>query len=161
MSVNRAKPHVLILPEDDANRQLANGFQLQLDWNRQRQMQVLNPVGGWVKVLEEFQSVHVVEMGRNPHRSIVLLIDFDNDERRLDKAKAAVPSHLSERVFILGTWSQPEALRAEAGSYESIGAKMAEDCREETNTIWGHKLLRHNAAEIDRLRDHARPFLFG
>lgn len=28
MSVNKERPHVLILPEDDANRQLANGFQL-------------------------------------------------------------------------------------------------------------------------------------
>ena len=26
MSVNRYRPHIMILPEDDANRQLANGF---------------------------------------------------------------------------------------------------------------------------------------
>ncbi len=26
MSVNKYKPHVLILPEDDADRQIANGF---------------------------------------------------------------------------------------------------------------------------------------
>ena len=26
MSVNKYKPHVLLIPEDDANRQLANGF---------------------------------------------------------------------------------------------------------------------------------------
>ena len=28
MSVNKYLPHVLVLPEDDANRQLANGFLL-------------------------------------------------------------------------------------------------------------------------------------
>jgi hypothetical protein len=28
MSVNKYHPHVLVLPEDDANRQLANGFLL-------------------------------------------------------------------------------------------------------------------------------------
>ena len=28
MSVNKYQPHVLVLPEDDANRQLANGFLL-------------------------------------------------------------------------------------------------------------------------------------
>jgi hypothetical protein len=26
MSVNKYLPHVLVLPEDDANRQMANGF---------------------------------------------------------------------------------------------------------------------------------------
>jgi hypothetical protein len=26
MSANKYKPHVVVLPEDDANRQLANGF---------------------------------------------------------------------------------------------------------------------------------------
>jgi len=31
MSVNGHLPHVLVLPEDDANRQLANGFVLDLD----------------------------------------------------------------------------------------------------------------------------------
>jgi hypothetical protein len=29
--VNRYLPHVLVLPEDDANRQIANGFVLDLD----------------------------------------------------------------------------------------------------------------------------------
>lgn len=29
MSVNRARPHVLVLPEDDANRQIAVGFELE------------------------------------------------------------------------------------------------------------------------------------
>src|SRR5208282_3630673 len=153
MSANRHQPHVFVLPEDDANRQLANGFHLQVDWNRQRQMQVLNPAGGWMKVLALFQSTHVVEMQKYPHRFMVLLIDLDEKQGQLDKAKAVVPEHLTERVFVLGTWSQPEALKqANLGSYESIGAKMAQDCREGTTTIWGHELLRHNASELDRLR---------
>jgi hypothetical protein len=37
---------------------------------------------------------------------------------------------------------------------------MAQDCRDETGTIWGHELLRHNAGELARLRDHVRPILF-
>ncbi len=41
MSVNRHLPHVFVLPEDGANRQLAKGFHLEVDWTRQRQMQVL------------------------------------------------------------------------------------------------------------------------
>lgn len=37
---------------------------------------------------------------------------------------------------------------------------MAEDCREGTNTMWDHELLRHNAGELERLRKRVRPILF-
>ena len=85
MSVNRELPHVLVLPEDDANRQIAIGFQLALDWSVQRRIQVLNPAGGWYRVLDSFESDHVVAMDRNRHRLVVLLIDFDSNIARLEK----------------------------------------------------------------------------
>jgi hypothetical protein len=92
---------------------------------------------------------------------MVLLIDFDGDRERLTKAKAEIPEHLIDRVFILGTVTKPEALKqANLGSYEEIGSAMAKDCREETESIWGHELLQHNASELDRLREHVRPILF-
>ena len=69
MSVNKYQPHVLVLPEDDANRQLANGFHLQVAWTRQRQMQVLPVAGGWNEVLNLFKSEHVLEMDRCPKLS--------------------------------------------------------------------------------------------
>jgi len=65
-----------------------------------------------------------------------------------------------DRVFILGAWTEPEDLKADLGSYETIGLAMAKDCREETNRIWRHDLLRHNTSEIDRLRRLVRPILF-
>ena len=67
---------------------------------------------------------------------------------------------LSDRVFILGTLTEPEALKGALGSYEKIGRDLATDCREETDKTWGHKLLRHNTGELDRLRPHARLILF-
>jgi len=160
--VNREQPHVVVLPEDDANRQLANGFHLQVDWNRQRWLRVLPVAGGWIDVLNLFSSEHASQMGRWPHRFMVLLIDFDNDfEARLEQAKARIPEHLTERVFVLGALSEPEALRtAGLGSYEDIGLAMARDCREETDSTWGHALLQHNAGELDRLRQHVRSLLF-
>ena len=161
MSVNKAKPHVLVLPEDDANRQLAIGFYQQVDWPRQRQLQVLPPIGGWTKVLEVFQSNHVVEMQKDPGRSMVLLIDLDGRIERLEAARARIPEHLVDRVFILGALTTPEGLRqAKLGSYEEIGSAMAKDCRDETESIWGHELLRHNANELGRVREHVRPILF-
>lgn len=39
MSTNKFQPHVLIFPEDDANRQIANGFLLLVPPDRQRRAQ--------------------------------------------------------------------------------------------------------------------------
>jgi hypothetical protein len=159
MSVNKYLPHVLVLPEDDANRQLANGFLLD-QYLSTWKIQVLEEVGGWVQVLERFLSDHVVAMDRYPGRFMVLLIDFDGRQERLQDAREKIPERLTDRVFILGALSEPEALKANLGSYETIGLAMARDCREETTTTWGHVLLRHNANELDRLREHVRPILF-
>jgi len=159
MSVNRHLPHVLVLPEDDANRQLANGFHLELA--SPRQIQVLPVVGGWMEVLESFNSDHVSYMNKFPGRLMILSIDFDDQEDRLEKAKARIPGHLIDRVFILGVRSEPEDLKADLGSScETIGGAMARDCRERTGMTWGHPLLRHNAGEIERLHERVRPVLF-
>jgi hypothetical protein len=161
MSVNKHQPHVLVLPEDRANLQVANEFHREVPWHRQRQMQVLRVAGGWNEVLSLFKSEHEVEMRRCRCRSMVLLIDFDGSEERLTEAKAKIPTDLTDRVFILGAWTEPEALRqANLGSYEKIGRDLATDCREGTDRVWGHDLLRHNASELDRLREQVRPILF-
>ena len=91
MSVNRYRPHVLVLPEDDANRQLANGFLLDRALST-RSIQVLEEVGGWNEVLDHFLSDHVAAMDRYPQRSMVLLIDFDRDVDRLSYVRARFPS---------------------------------------------------------------------
>ena len=151
---------MLVLPEDDANKELANGFWLQVDWTRQRQMQVLPVAGGWNEVLERFKSDHVMEMERRLERFMVLLIDFDGKPSRLTTAKNAIPGHLADRVFVLGAWSRPEDLKAALGPYERIGQAMADDCRNATHVTWGHQLLQHNASELQRLRQRVCAILF-
>jgi hypothetical protein len=147
------------MPEDEADRQLANGFHLEVA--SIRQMQVLQVAGGWRNVLARFKSDHESDMRRYPHRYMVLLIDFDNREDRLDIAKNAIPDDLKDRVFVLGAQDEPEDLqRAGLGSLETIGSALAKDCREETDKTWGHDLLKHNANELDRLREGIRPILF-
>lgn len=87
MSANKHRPHVLVLPEDDANRQPANGFLLEVDPVGMRRMQVLPVAGGWNDVLESFVAEHVREMDLYTARFMVLLIDFDSNEGRLEAAK--------------------------------------------------------------------------
>lgn len=160
MRVNKYQPHVLVLPEDDADRQLANGFLLEPNLLSHK-IQVLEEAGGWSEVLSAFRSVHVKEMDAYASRFMVLLIDFDRDEDRLNKARDVIPERLAGRVFVLGAWTNPEKLRSTFGCpLEAIGMALAKDCREDTDTTWGHELLKHNAAEITRLRDRVRPFLF-
>jgi hypothetical protein len=159
MSVNKYLPHVLVLPEDDANRQLANGFSLELSLATRR-LQILEEAGGWQEVLNRFKTDHLQEMDRYAGRFMVLLIDFDGREDRLNTVKAAIPDRLKERVFVLGAWHEPEELRVNLGSYETIGLAMARDCRDNTDVTWAHVLLGHNAGELERLRKHVRPILF-
>jgi hypothetical protein len=158
MSVNKYLPHVFVLPEDDANRQIATGFLLSLTT---RQIYVLKEAGGWTYVRDRFVSDQLRGMEQNLNRFLVLLVDFDRNPNRLQDVSAVIPHHLADRVFILGAFSHPEALRqAGLGTYEAIGRTLAEECRGGTLAIWEHPLLQHNQIELNRLRQHVRPILF-
>jgi Zn/Cd-binding protein ZinT len=61
MSINKYHKHILVLPEDDANRQIANGFILDSNLN-DRAIQILPPAGGWTKVIDFFKNTHVSRM---------------------------------------------------------------------------------------------------
>jgi hypothetical protein len=160
MGVNKNRPHVFVLPEDDANRQLARGFEISAAMRFSRQFFVLPVAGGWTQVVDRFLSDEAVDMENCPDRYMVLLIDFDNNQQRLSDVRNRIPGTLRDRVFILGVWSEPEDLKSSLGTYESIGSAMARDCREETSATWDHDLLRHNSSELARLRMHVRPILF-
>jgi len=156
--VNEDRPHLFVLPEDDANSRLANGFWLEV--GSLRQMYVCPVAGGWNAVLNHFESDQIADMYRCSNRFMVLLIDFDNHLDRIDIARDRVPLRLRDRVFILGSLTEPEELRRALGPYETTGKKLAGDCRDGTDTAWNHPLLQHNAAEVARLREHVRPILF-
>lgn len=160
MSANKYRPHVLVLPEDDANNDIANGFLLH-DALDSRAIQVLPCAGGWRKVRETFFSDHVIEMRRNPHRYMVLLVDFDNEPTRFDQMIEDTPDDLAERVFVMGVWSEPEELaRAGLGNKEDVGYQLASECYDETRDVWNHDLLLHNADELHRMTTLLRPILF-
>jgi hypothetical protein len=116
MSVNRHQPHIFILPEDDANRQLAVGFVLNINVNS-NQVHILTPARGWTHVLDDFASGHIDKMRVYENRLIVLLMDFDDHvDDRLQKVKEAIPNDLIDRVFVLGVRTEPEALRQDTSS---------------------------------------------
>ena len=160
MSINKHRPHILVLPEDDANRQIANGFLLDLNLNS-RTIQVLPEARGWEDVVNKFTIDYASTMRQYPHRMMALLIDFDDHEDRLSHVKGQIPNDLEDRVFVLGVLSEPEKLRRDINkNFEKIGEALAKDCSDRTNELWGHDLLRHNETELDRMISSVKPFLF-
>ncbi|MCT7980249.1 hypothetical protein [Laspinema olomoucense] len=169
MTLNKYRPHVLVLPEDDADRQIANGFILNPNLNN-RAIQILPPSGGWLDVLHDVKTVHGPKMHNIPHRMLVLLIDFDQDTDRLTFVRTQIPETLQSRIFVLGVLRDPESLKRgikktktfikKTKTFEEIGEALAQDCADNQQTFWNHELLRHNHPELERLRSSVKPFLF-
>ena len=159
MSVNIYRPHLLILPEDRADREVAVGFSLGVTMSHQ--VQVLPEAGGWLSVLECFQSDHVSPLERLTTRHMLLVIDFDTEPLRREKANEYIPAHLADRVFVIGARPDPEAVKRSLGrQFEQLGQDIAQCCFEDSNQMWDHPHLLHNLDEIARLRQRVRPFLF-
>jgi len=159
MSANKFQPHLFVLPEDDANRQIMNGFSLD-PMVKERTIDIREEAGGWRLVIERFCQVYAPEMARYPERLMLLLIDLDGRAERLEDARSQIPEDLRDRVFVMGTFTEPEDLRHDLGTYEKIGLALAQDCRESTIRTWSHRLLKHNEPEMIRLRNRSRHFLF-
>jgi hypothetical protein len=158
-------PHVVIVPEDDANRDLVNGFLKHQNINH-RGASVLRKTGGWTKLLNNFDFN---SLKTNPQRRVILLVDFDNYDKKsiakIDQRKteilAKIPDELRERFYLLGVYSEPEKLKSSCQmSYEKIGTTLATECADETYKLWNHELLQHNDPELARLSQDVKSFLF-
>lgn len=161
MSVNRYRPHVLILPEDDANTNLSIGF-IQHANLKTRAIQVLPKAGGWSEVLQAYLDEHVTNSMRYVDCHFVMLIDFDNHfPSRLQEFQNAIPAQYSNRTYVIGTLDEPEELkRTLHKSYEAIGEALANDCYHGTLNTWNHAMLAHNYSELQRLNQNVRNILF-
>jgi hypothetical protein len=53
MSLNNYLPHLLVIPEDDANRDIVTGFINHVSVNS-RKIKVENVAGGWKKASDKF-----------------------------------------------------------------------------------------------------------
>jgi hypothetical protein len=156
---NKYQPHVVVLVEDEANRYIVNGFQRGAGV-RQRAIEVLPEAGGWTHVRDQFARELVPYLRAYPMALALLLVDFDQDGDRKAQVLGALDPALADRVFVVGTWSEPEALRRELGRFERIGELLFEDCVAGTTKAWDHPLLRHNASELERLNRVVRPVIF-
>jgi hypothetical protein len=95
-------------------------------------------------------------------RHVLLLIDFDDClQQRAQQVRDRVPGDVADRVYVLGSRSEPERLRVALGqSLDRIGTALAGDCADGWLGRWSHDLLVHNQPELDRMTEQVRPFLF-
>lgn len=134
--MNKYKPHLLVLPEDQANNDILNGFLLH-DALDSRAIQPLPLGGGWPNVRRKFISEYAETMRNHPNRHVVLLVDFDKHDDRYAKMMEGVPDDVADRVFVIGVWSEPEDLpRQELGTREELGLKLAQDCFDNSRLVW-------------------------
>ena len=160
MAVNKYVPHLYVIPEDDANRQMAVGFEK--DYRiRARAIQILRPAGGWKKALDWLSDEYYRVLDEKANSRVLVLIDCDQDVYRIAGALDSVPEHLKDRVFILGAMSEPEKLKQELNlTFEKIGEEIANACFDDGVTVWNHDQLKHNASEVERLRSNLFSVVF-
>jgi hypothetical protein len=161
MSVNKYKPHIWVIPEDDANRQLVNGF-LQHSAVHFRAVGISKPAGGWQRVLDVFEEEFVQHLRNYSSAFLVMVIDFDESvEDRRSICEQRIPEDLKSRVFLIGSSDEPERLRVELNmSFEAIGEALARDCDREDLGRWGHPHLSHNLAELQRMLPDIKRIIF-
>lgn len=163
MSVNYERPHLIIIPEDDRDRQIVNGLLAVLPQGAN--VRALPSAGGWHYVAREFEKNEVRLMQRYVHRMVLLVVDFDGTNDRREKLLSLIGEEIlarfGDRLFVLGSATTPEKLGSAMGkSYESIGEALAEDCRGGARGTWNHPLLAHNTIELDRMGARLRAILF-
>ncbi len=164
MGINKELPHLLILPEDDAYRDLANGF-VNYDAVADNRIHIAKPAGGWLKLLDVFSQEYESSVRDNRSRHVLLLLDLDGRcGRYSEKVLPKIPEEIRDRVFILSCNDEAENFKKElgGGKFEDFGEKLSKSCRENayTKSDWLCPQLCHNKNELHRLATAVRSFLF-
>jgi hypothetical protein len=156
--MNRHRPHLRILPEDDATRSLAVGF----NDRAAGPIEVLKPVRGWLHVLERFEADHLPYLRKYPAAHLVLLVDFDDDfPARAAYCQTKIPADVADRVFVLGPSTEAESLKKELGlKLGKIGENLAAECIDGSSQTWNCRQLAHNAGAVAQLVNCVKPFVF-
>lgn len=158
MALNRYRPHLYVLPEDDATHNIAVGF----NDVATGAMQVLKPAGGWMPVLERFKDTYISHLRQYPEAHIVMLIDFDEDfANRIQLFRDEIPLDVASRVYVLGAWDEAETMRnLSEMNFSRIGMRLADECGQNVSSLWGNTQAHHNEPERTRLHAACRGFLF-
>ena len=173
--MNEYKPHLKILCEDEINQNFAKVFILGLN-NHQLlspQIETIKDVtGGWNKAVNDLNEVWLEQLRQNNHLFLLILIDSDGRSNRLNEILSAIPEEFKERVFIMGCLHEPEILKQQSHSAikqmnkkekvsdEAVGKVLFQHYKNNPkNNLWYSDELKHNADEIERLKENTKHFI--
>lgn len=159
MGLDKYKPGLYVIPEDDADRQIADGFVN--DLRVKNVVQVMPLAGGWKKVIKEIVDVYIPILRKYKELRVVGVIDCDGRENRILTELKEIPVDVRKRVFILGTLITPEEFKASVGlHFAPLGEKLAQECFDENFELWNHEHLIFLENEVNRAKEELRPILF-
>ena len=152
---------LVVVPEDDANRDLANGFVGVMSPLKHRNVFIARPARGWARAAAAWSSL---KLDVYVQRHVVLLVDFDGQHPvRHQEIIASIPAQFHDRVFVLGSEITPEKLKHRQ-TLESIGRELGQACASATSNSassrWMQQGLAHNATELARLCTTVGALLF-
>ena len=144
---NKHKWHILVLPEDDATKQLGNGLARAFPAVENR-VQVLREARGWEHAMDMIPSL---DLKKYVQRRVLLIIDFDKDGNRLNFIKSkpfVVP--FSDRIYVIGCFDEAERLKNLVGenNLERVGERLGTDCN-----YWSSPLLANCKSDACRLKN--------
>lgn len=159
--MNKYKDTLIILAEDEALHAVVNGYLIHASVN-QRACHLEKYERGWVHVKERIPD-YKKELKRYTSLRVLFVIDFDDNESRLQEFRDEFGDELQDRMFVLGPKSNVEKLKKclEASSFEDVGKQLAEGCpivKTEENP-WYCEQLGHIFSEITSLQQKVYPFL--
>lgn len=150
MASNKFQWHLRIFVEDDANRQIVNGFlESFFQHNIPRCIRVLPPSGGWRATLDAAQLDCVEGCSC---RRVLAVIDCDGDANRICTATANGQANL----YIMGCCEEPEKLRQllqHPGHFSTLGDSLAREYCHNNTSLWLHIV---NKVALDALMQDAK-----
>lgn len=170
MSINRQQKHVIFFGEDEATRNLAQGFIEGENINELR-CDVWHTFGtGWKSTTE---AMELVGMSRYPLTHLILVIDLDRQEKHhIEDLKQEIDqTSFSDRVYVIGGSKDVQALQRAFTAANSIGKISAQDTgREIANQcfkdescvegVWCDPALEHNRTELERICRNLKDIIF-
>jgi hypothetical protein len=150
MASNKFRWHLRIFVEDDANRQIVNGFlESFFQRNIPRCIRVLQSSRGWDSTLKAAKQ-DCAEGGSC--RRVLAVIDFDGDANRIRTATVKGQANF----YVVGCREEPEKLRQllqRPGHFSTLGNSLAREYCDNNTSLWPHIV---NKKALDSLMQDAK-----
>lgn len=157
MSVNRERPYLIVLFEDNAYKDLFLGF----EFSFHKQIQQKPVLQGFDDVLFQLtnsNSTTLKELNKYPNAYILAITDADMDshqESNIDTLKKSIKGIYRNRIFVLGSKYEAENIKKEIigqGKWRRLAKELESSCQNDSCELWHNDMLKHNLDEIVRLR---------